>query len=129
MKDTRVALNQLTKSLSDLVIRATVHSVVSLNSEISRVGGGIKAGTELGHVVDPKVLRIKAVVRQRDIARVEEGVRSVNIRLAERFGDSMVGVLSRQTPVANRELPSQALAGRGYGAYPLHPLPTGVVKQ
>lgn len=119
MKDTRAALNQLTKSLSDLVIRASVPGVVSLNSEFSRVGGFIKAGTALGHVVDPQDLRVKAVVRQRDIARVEEGVRSVDIRLAERFGDSMVGVLSRQTPVANRELPGQALSGRGYGGIPV----------
>ena len=119
MKDTRDALNQLTESFSDLVIRASVPGVVSLNTEFSRVGGFIKAGTALGHVVDPKALRVKAVVRQRDIARVEEGVHSVNIRLAERFGDSMVGVLSRQTPVANRELPSQALAGRGYGGIPV----------
>lgn len=119
MQDTRDALNQLTESLTDLVIRASVPGVVSLNSELSRVGGFIKAGTALGHVVDPKDLRVKAVVQQRDIARVEEGVSSVNIRLAERFGDSMVGVLSRQTPVANRELPSQALAGRGYGGIPV----------
>ncbi|MDB4223156.1 HlyD family efflux transporter periplasmic adaptor subunit [Granulosicoccus sp.] len=119
IKDTRAALNQLTQSLSDLVIRASVPGVVSLNTEFSRVGGYIKAGSALGHVVDPKDLRVKAVVRQRDIARVEEGVRSVNIRLAERFGESLVGVLSRQTPVANRELPSQALASRGYGGIPV----------
>ncbi|MFT6875126.1 MAG: putative peptide zinc metalloprotease protein [Granulosicoccus sp.] len=119
MKDTRAALNQLVESLSDLVIRASVPGVVSLNTELSRIGGFIKAGTALGHVVDPKDLRVKAVVRQRDIARVEEGVRSVNIRLAERFNDSIEGVLLIQKPVANRELPSQALAGRGYGGIPV----------
>ena len=31
----------------------------------------------------------------------------------------MVGVLSRQTPVANRELPSQAIANGGYGGIPV----------
>ena len=32
---------------------------------------------------------------------------------------SLIIFLSRQTPVANRELPSQALAGRGYGGIPV----------
>jgi hypothetical protein len=67
----------------------------------------------------PESLKYSLVVRQRDIARVEEGVKSVNSRLAERFGDSLVGALSRQTPVANRVLPSQALASRGYGGIPV----------
>ncbi len=116
---TRENLTQLTQNLSDLIVRASAPGVVSLNSDVSRVGEFIKAGSALGHVVDPKDLRVKAVVQQRDIARVENGVKSVNIRLAERFGDSIVGVLSQQTPAANRELPSQALAGRGYGGIPV----------
>jgi putative peptide zinc metalloprotease protein len=37
MKDTRATLNRLTESLSDLIIRASVPGVVSLNSEYSRV--------------------------------------------------------------------------------------------
>lgn len=119
IKNTRIALNQITESLSDLVIRASVPGVVSLTPSVSRIGGYIKAGAALGHVVDPKELTVKAVVRQQDISRVEEGVTSVNIRLAERFGNSLVGVLSRQTPVASRELPSQALAGTGYGGIPV----------
>lgn len=119
MNDSRAALDQLNESLSELVVRASVAGVVSLSSEYSRVGGFIKAGTELGHIVDPKELLVKAVVREQDISRVEEGVRSVNIRLAERFGDSIEGVLSSKTPVANRVLPSQALAARGYSGIPV----------
>ncbi|MFK8075937.1 MAG: HlyD family efflux transporter periplasmic adaptor subunit [Granulosicoccus sp.] len=119
IKDTRNALNQLSESLSELIIRASVPGVVSLNTESSRVGEFIQAGSSVGHVVDSQDLHVKAVVKQRDISRVEDGVRSVNIRLAERFGESINGVLSQKTPAANRELPSQALAGRGYGGIPV----------
>ena len=119
MKDTRNAINQISESLSELIVRASVSGIVSLNSEYSRVGEYITAGSSLGHVVNSKDLRVKAVVRQRDISRVEEGVRSITIRLAERFEESLEGVLSQQTPAANRLLPSQALAGRGYGGIPV----------
>ncbi len=119
MKDTRNALNQLSESLSELIIRASVPGVVSLNTESSRVGEFIQAGSSVGHVVNSQDLHVKAVVKQSDISRVEDGVRSVNIRLAERFGESINGVLSQKTPAANRELPSQALAGGGYGGIPV----------
>lgn len=119
MKDTRNTLNQLSESLSELIIRASVPGVLSLSPESSRVGEYIQAGTSLGHIVDSQDLHVKAVVKQKDISRVEDGVRSVNIRLAERFSDSISGVLSQQTPAANRELPSKALAGGGYGGIPV----------
>jgi len=119
LKSTRNSLERLSQSESELLIRASVDGVLSLNEDHSRKGQFIKAGSALGHIVDSKDLRVKAVVRQRDIARVEDGVRSVKIRLAEDFGNSLSGVLAQQTPAANRELPSQALADGGYGGIPV----------
>jgi len=97
--DTRKNLDQLTRNLSDLVVRAAVPGIVSLNTELTRIGEFINEGTALGHVVDPHNLKVKAVVKQSDIARVEKGVISVNIRLAERFGNSIAGVLTRLKPL------------------------------
>ena len=108
--DKREELDQVGIALQSLIIRSDVAGKVSLSEKFTRIGSYISEGVVLGHVVNDKDLLIKAVVRESDIARVEEGVRAVSIRLAERFWDPFTGSLSYVTPAATRDLPSQALA-------------------
>ena len=100
----------LQKRVMDLQVRAPVSGRVNLEPVFNRPGQFVTAGNALGHVVDPSQLRVRAIVHQRDISRVEQGVRSVKVRLAENFKHPLSARLVQQTPSGNHELPSQALA-------------------
>lgn len=111
----RQAVRALSHQVDELTVRAGSAGLVSLDSTRARTGQYVRAGMSLGHIVSPGGVRIEAVVGQSSIARVEAGVRSVQVRLAERFAEPHEGTLVRQTPAGNRRLPSQALAGKGIG--------------
>jgi putative peptide zinc metalloprotease protein len=106
-------LSAINQSLGELVLRTSVDGIVSLDPHFSNIGVFIKEGTPLGHVVNSNALLVKAVVEQKDISRVDEGVNSVQIRLAERFWEPLTASLTQQAPAGNRNLPSQALAYNG----------------
>lgn len=108
--DKQDALDQVKLSVQSLVIYSEVAGRVSLAERFTRLGEFVEEGAVLGHIVNAHDLVIKAIVRERDIARVENGVLSVSIRLAERFWEPLPGRMSYVTPAATRKLPSQALA-------------------
>ena len=108
--DKQYALDQVQSSVHSLVIYSEVAGRVSLAEKFTRLGEFVEEGAVLGHIVNAHDLVIKAIVREGDIARVERGVRSVSIRLAERFWEPFPGRMSYVTPAATRNLPSQALA-------------------
>ncbi|NND91430.1 MAG: HlyD family efflux transporter periplasmic adaptor subunit [Granulosicoccus sp.] len=115
LQETRRLLSTLSDRVESLKVKAGTSGTVKLDSRLLRVGQYVQAGTSLGHIVNADSLRIKAVVRESDISRVKAGVRQVNVRLAERFSKPLDANLVQETPAANRDLPSQAMAGNGLG--------------
>lgn len=114
MKKLELDLAVLSDRVENLTIYATVEGTLSLQPGINRLGHYVNAGDSVGHVVNRDALRVKAVVREKDIARVEEGVNEVRIRLAERTSEQISGELSQITPAGTNNLPSPALAYNGY---------------
>ena len=67
----------------------------------------------LAYVVNKREMLVKAVLPQRSIERVQDGVVRARVRLADAFGSELKANLTRQTPAASNNLPSPALAYDG----------------
>lgn len=77
------------------------------------LGRHVKQGELLAYVVNKKDLMVKAVLAQQRIERLQAGVKRAQVRLADRFAESLDATLTRQTPAALNSLPSPALAYDG----------------
>jgi len=76
-------------------------------------GRAVYRGEVLGHVTDERTANVAAVVDQRAIGRVRDGVRTIRVRPAERVGEVVEARLVVEVPSADRHLPSAALAFDG----------------
>ncbi len=79
-------------------------------------GRHVAQGDLIGFVVDPKALIVRCVVTQDDIGRLHAGTDQVQVRLAENLSQVLEATIMRQTPSADRTLPSAVLAASGGGA-------------
>jgi len=111
-----------------LTIRAQVAGRLALAAGDVALGLHVKAGTPLAFVVQPNDLRIRAVVRQRDIMQVRRGVSSAEVRLAEKLGSSLDAVVLREIPSGSHSLPSQALAYNGRSGIAVASTPEGTAE-
>lgn len=76
-------------------------------------GRRVARGEVLGHIVGGHGLHVEAVVDQRAVGRVRDGVRTVRVRLAERVDEVLDAHVVAAAPAGDRRLPSTALAGDG----------------
>ncbi len=77
------------------------------------LGRHVAQGDLLAYVVNKEDLMVKAILPQKRIERLQAGVAQAEVRLADRFGESLSASLTRQTPAALNSLPSPALAYDG----------------
>ena len=96
-----------------LTVRAKLSGRLALASADISVGAHVRAGTPLAYVVRADELRVRAVIRQRDIVQVRKGVSVARIRLAEELDNRLEAVVLREIPSGSHSLPSQALAYNG----------------
>jgi len=87
-------------------------------------GRFIPRGTQVGHIVKPGEYTIRAAVGQADVKLVRSDVKSVTVRVAERFDKVLPATLVREVPSAQKELPSAALSVEGGGDFALDPSAT-----
>jgi putative peptide zinc metalloprotease protein len=78
-------------------------------------GRYVKRGELVGYVMDLGTITVRAVVPQAQIDRVRHETRAVHVRLAERPGDSVPGLIRRVVPGAATTLPAVALGAGGGG--------------
>ena len=97
----------------DLTVRAKLSGRLALAAADIAVGAHVQAGTPLAFVVRPDELRVRAVIRQRDIVQVRNGVSVAQIRLAEALDKRLEAAVLREIPSGSHSLPSQALAYNG----------------
>ena len=75
----------------------------------------MKRGELIGYVMDLETITLRSVVPQATIDLVRHQTRAVHVRLAERPGDSLPGVVRRVVPTATERLPASALGAGGGG--------------
>jgi putative peptide zinc metalloprotease protein len=84
----------------------------------------LSKGQNLGYVLAPGNLVVRAVVPHGDAALIRERSRAADVRLEEPPGRRIPAELRREIPAATFELPSPALADRNGGAVVTDPADT-----
>lgn len=81
----------------------------------------VRRGETLAHIVDLDTVTVRTLVSQEQIDLVRQDTRSVEVRLAERFGTVAHASMQRAVPAATNELPSAALGTQGGGSVAVDP--------
>lgn len=106
-------LNDLKLRFAKLNVRATTDGIFGVEKRGALIGKHVKQGELLAYVVNKRDVLVKAVLPQRSIERMQDGVVSTRVRLADAFNAELIANLTRQTPAASNNLPSPALAYDG----------------
>ncbi len=109
------AAELLRQRILALEIRAKKTGRYAPPDERVLVGRYVKQGDELGFVVGPGDMLVKAIVEQQQLGLVQAGILSSSVRLAEYLDTTIPAPLVVQIPAADRRLPSLALASAGSG--------------
>ncbi len=110
----RAEVERLRQQVQSLVARAAVDGTVVLSQPHRLEGRWLSQGELLAQVLPPGGARVRALVRNEDVARVQGTVDAIQVTLADRADDTLPATLERSVPRASRELPSAAL-GRPAG--------------
>jgi len=121
-------LSRLAERAASMIHKAPQAGHITFNRQLTLPGRWLEAGETVGYLVDPSELIVRAVVDQAAMGRVREGVSKASVRLAERSGQPLIAEVSHETPAGVFNLPSLALADRGFGGIPIARQPDGTVK-
>ncbi len=105
----------LREQSTTLRVRSEVAGTFVLPQGSSLKGHYLHQGQLIGYVISPERLIVRTVIPQADIGLVRQQVAKVEVRLAERLGQSVDVDIVRETPAASRSLPSRALGAAGGG--------------
>ncbi|MDM8566440.1 hypothetical protein QUF74_12425 [Candidatus Halobeggiatoa sp. HSG11] len=81
----------------------------------------LQQGELVAYVVKPPINIVMAIVQQKDIALVKQGVERVEVRLADNREHIYTAEISRSVPKASDYLPSKVLSTAGGGSIPTDP--------
>ncbi len=87
--------------------------VQAMQADLS--GRHFEPGDLVGYVINSGALVVRCVIPQRDIGRIRSGTSNVQIRLAENLSTVLPARIVRESPAADNQLPSPALAAAGGG--------------
>ncbi len=105
----------LREQASAQLVRTEVSGTLVLPEESTLKGRYLRQGELIGYVFSPERLVVRTVVPQAAIGLVRQQVEQVEVRLAERLGETIQVRIQRQTPAGNKALPSRALGVAGGG--------------
>lgn len=87
-------------------------------------GRYVEKGDLLGYVLGKPSRTVRVVVPQDDISLVRDQLRSVEVKLADRIGETFKAHIVREIPGGQDRLPSKALAQQGGGPFAVDPRDT-----
>ncbi len=100
---------------SALLVRSGAAGTFVVQEERRLMGRHLRQGQLIGYVISPERLIVRAVVPQSDIGLVRRRVSGVEVRFAERLGETVKARIVRETPAGSTTLPSRALGAAGGG--------------
>jgi putative peptide zinc metalloprotease protein len=104
-----------------LLVRSPAAGVFVVPQPEDLPGRFFKRGTPLGYVLDPRRIRVRVLVPQDNIEQVRTDTQRVELRLADRIGQTLNAVVVREVPAASRVLPSLAFSLEGGGQFAIDP--------
>ena len=117
-------LARVDSRVAQLEIRSQVAGRMVMVRQDDLADTFLSKGQNLGYVLAPGNLVVRAVVPHGDAALIRERSRTADVRLEEPPGRRIPAELRREIPAATFELPSPALADRNGGAVVTDPADT-----
>ncbi len=108
-------LQMLREQKTALQVHSEVAGTFVLPDEQALQGRYLRQGQSIGYVISPEHLIVRSVVPQSSIGLVRRQVEKVEVRLAQRLGETIEVSILRETPAGSRNLPSRALGVAGGG--------------
>lgn len=118
---TRSQLARARERTGELTVAAGADGRFVLPRAVDLDGRYVRKGELVAHVVNIETVTVRAVVPQEDIDLVRNATRRVDVRLAERLGESIRAELARLVPGASERLPNAALGTGGGGPLAIDP--------
>ncbi len=106
---------------AEMMVRSPTNGRFVLPHAHALVDRYYEQGELVGYVTQSSGLIVRVVVPQADAALVRVHTEAVEVRLAERIGDSIAARIEREVPAATNELPSRALSREGGGSFHIDP--------
>lgn len=117
----RADLARARERLDDAIVRAPAAGRVVWPHDGDVIDRFVRQGDVLGHVTDFSIPTVRVVVGQPDIALVRNRTRLVEVRLAQRRGETLMARIKREVPSASGQLPTPALGSAGGGGIAVDP--------
>ncbi|OHC62055.1 MAG: hypothetical protein A2045_04085 [Rhodocyclales bacterium GWA2_65_20] len=118
---TEAELERSEQRIAQLEVRAGVGGRLVMPNQADMLGKFGRQGEDLGYVLDPARLRVRAAVAETDAHLVRNRTRHAEARLADAPGMRLAARLTQDEPAASHLLPSPALGDRGGGPYATDP--------
>jgi putative peptide zinc metalloprotease protein len=115
IRSAEAELALLREQESALLVRSEVSGTFVLPNGNELKGRYLKRGDLIGFVFSPAQLLVRTIVPQKDIGLVQSRVEQVQVRFAERLGETVNVRIVRETPAGTTALPSRALGAAGGG--------------
>lgn len=103
------------KRIAGLLVTAESDGVFAPVDDGRLLGRHVAQGAAVGHLLHGQERVVRAVVTQRDIGKIRDGVRAARVRLAERPATEYRAREVRETPAGATTLPARALGVAGGG--------------
>jgi putative peptide zinc metalloprotease protein len=111
----KAELGQVQEQLAKLDVRSPGAGRFVFEEPHELIGRFIRQGEIIGYLLQPQGHRLRAVVEQDDIGLLHAHRTDIEVRLANRLGESMPAELMSEVPAGSAALPSRALGAAGGG--------------
>jgi len=107
--------------LDDLLVVSGNAGQVEILNERDLPDRYVHKGTLLGYVLGTPSRTVRVVVPQEDISLVRDHLQTVEVKLADRIGETYAARIVREVPSGQDRLPSKALSTLGGGPFAVDP--------
>jgi len=118
---TKAELVRAQERLEQLEIRSKVDGTFVVPRYDDLVGRYLPQGEVLAYVIDPKLVRVRAVVDQATIGLVRKHTERIDVRLFSEVGEIIQANIHHEVPAATYQLPSAALGTQFGGPFQVEP--------